>query len=141
MLGCEQKATFSLSLPQHEKLEPDPQPFLPKQAGFANFTYHGLPAMFESIKFCFLNQRDYCDFCWTRSAVIIPPGLEPKQQICEPCIDRIVQRQMEGADLAELRPPWQPDGRVRRASQLYLAKIPAFVVASIAAFEVCQWVP
>jgi len=57
------------------------------------------------------------------------------------CMDRIRQQQMDGANLNELRPPWQPDARARRANQLYLAKIQKDVVAKIAAFEVGQWRP
>ena len=68
-------------------------------------------------------------------------GMEPEQDICVPCIDRILRLQIQGADLAEIRPPWQPDGRARRASQLYLAGLQQEVVANIAAFEVGQWVP
>ena len=70
----------------------------------------------------------------------IPDGIE--QALCGRCLDRIIdhERASEGG-LEELRPRWQPDKRARRASQLYLAKLPAFVVANIAAFEVGQWVP
>ena len=62
--------------------------------------------------------------------------------LCGRCIDRIIhpQRASEGG-LEELRPPWQPDARARRASQLYLAGIRAIVATLIARFEIEQWEP
>ena len=129
----------------HRFLEPNPQPFWPNQAGFANFTYYGVPAMFDIIKTEPVTgpSRKYCDWCWRKKITFVPAVLEPEheQHICMNCIDRISLLQMEGADPAELRPPWQPDGRARRANQLYLTKIPNIAVAIIAAFEVGQWVP
>ena len=86
-----------------------------------------------------INITDYCDFCWRWGRVHRPPDIE--QYICETCIYRIIDLLSDSADLAEIRPPWQPDGRACRASQLYLAGIPKDAIANIAAFEVRQWVP
>ena len=66
-----------------------------------------------------VNITDYCDFCWRWGRVHTPPEIEPEQYNCEPCIDSTIQLQREGADLAELRPPWQPDGRARRANYIW----------------------
>jgi len=60
--------------------------------------------------------------------------------ICQPCIHRVLEDLRERrCSIEEIRPPWQPDGRARRASHLYLAKLP--LPANIAEFEVWHWVP
>ena len=62
--------------------------------------------------------------------------------LCAPCIYGIIEQLRERrCNIDEIRPPWQPDGRARRASQLYLAKLPANAVVNIAEFEIGQWVP
>ena len=63
-------------------------------------------------------------------------------KICAPCIYRVIGDMHERrCSLEEIRPPWQPDGRARRASHLYLAKLPAIAVVNIAEFEIAHWVP
>ena len=127
-----------------EKPEPNPQPFWPKQVGMPK-----LPLLYSFLGFdgpamdvVRINITDYCDFCWRWGRVHRPPDIE--QYICETCIYGIIDLLSDGADLAELRPPWQPDGRTRRANELSkiaaLAKLPTDAVAKIAAFEVGQWV-
>ena len=96
-------------------------------------------------RLAFIPYYDYCDWCWWWGRLYAPEEIEPLQLICEGCIFTISERLEDGADLAELRPPWQPDGRARRANELSkiaaLAKLPTDAVAKIAAFEVGQWRP
>ena len=82
----------------------------------------------------------YCDWCWRWDSLYIPDGIG--LGLCGRCIDRIIhhQRASEGG-LEELRPPWQPDARARRASQLYLAGIRAIIATLVARFEIEQWEP
>ena len=60
--------------------------------------------------------------------------------ICAPCIYGVINQLGERrCSIEEIHPPWQPDGRARRASHFYLAKLP--IPATIAEFEVAHWAP
>ena len=113
-------------------LEHNPQPLRAKQARFAHCTYHGGPAM------CTL--RGTCDWCWRLDSLNIPDRIG--QALCQRCQMRLyVHSLLNEGDMSEMRPPWQPDARARRASQLHAAGIPATLATKIAEFEISQWEP
>ena len=82
----------------------------------------------------------YCLWCRGWGIVMRPSRMDI--MICALRIYGIILEMRERmCTEQEIRPPRQPDGRARRASQLYFAKLPANAVVSIAEFEIGQWVP
>ena len=113
-------------------LEHNPQPLRAKQARIAHCTYHGGPAM--------RTLRTYCDWCWRWDSCNIPHCIG--QALCQRCQTQLwIHGLFNNGDLSEMRPPWQPDARARRATQLSRAGIPATLATKIAEFEISQWEP
>ena len=82
---------------------------------------------------------NHCEWCWEYGNLTILKGFG--RALCQPCIDRVLLTFEFWGDIAEIRPPWQPDGRARRQAQLELAKFNGAIAKIIAEFERGRWDP